>query len=122
MNNYLILISSNHEQAKNIESICTILKKEFIVKSFSDKIESPAVGNGKGLYINMICSINSTLNTNELNIKLKNIETAMGRTPELKKTGVVPIDLDIVECNGIIIREKDAGQSYYKECLKTTIR
>lgn len=122
MNNYLILISSNHEQEKNLKTAYNKLDEEFIVTAISDQIESVAVGSGKGLYVNAICSITSTLNTDELNLKLKNIETTIGRTPDLKKAGVVPIDLDIVVCNGVTLREKDAAQLYYKECLKTLFK
>ena len=46
------------------------------------------------------------------------MEKAHGRTPESKLSCKIPLDIDIVVCNGEIIRPQDSKQDYFQTALK----
>ena len=64
----------------------------------------PAIGNHytQAFYNGAVC-FESDLNIIELKPKLKEMEAKLGRTPEQKAQGIVPIDLDIIVCNQKIV-------------------
>lgn len=118
-NEYSILISSNSNPALNIEKVKNIIFEQFIVIGFSDIIESEAVCGGKGNYLNAVVILVSEIGPDEMVVFLKEIETILGRIRGPESNGQVAIDLDLVEQNGQVLREKDAKQDYYKNCIKT---
>ena len=65
-------------------------------------------------YLNAVAVGETKCEQNEFNLMLKDYEKSSGRTPEAKKTGVVPIDLDIVIFNDQIVRHKDYSYDFFK--------
>ena len=61
----------------------------------------PAIGDHYTQpFYNGAVSFESSLTALELKPKLKAMEVRLGRTPEQKAQGIVPMDLDIIVCNG----------------------
>jgi len=126
-NQFIILLSSNQEALKNMEAAKELLIKTFPEILFSESIESDAVVNEKEkefslapkLYLNAVAVGRTLIAIEEMQIFLKQAETALGRTRGPLSHGLVAIDLDLVEWNKEVLRPKDAEQSYYKECMKT---
>lgn len=125
-NQFIILLSSNQEALKNMEAAKELLIKIFPEILFSESIESDAVVNEKGKdillvpksYLNAIAIGRTLINIEEMQIFLKQSETALGRTRGPLSDGLVAIDLDLVEWNKKVLRPKDAAQSYYKKCIE----
>ena len=51
---------------------------------------------GAPLYLNQLVAALTTLPFDLLQAALKDIEARLGRTPDLRRQGIVPIDLDIL--------------------------
>jgi len=91
---------------------------------FSENLESVAVnkdGNTTSVsanYLNALCLAKTELALGDVQSLLKKMEEEMGRVRGLA-SGLVSIDLDLVEWNGEIVRPNEAAQSYYQECLKS---
>lgn len=64
-------------------------------------------------YLNAVAFIESELDYPQLLAVTKDMEGDMGRKPEMKSRGVVPIDIDIVVFDGIVKRHRDFDASYF---------
>lgn len=58
-------------------------------------------------YINTVISGATNLSYEQVRTITKNLEIEMGRTPQSKEIGVMPLDIDIVLCNDKIIHPRD---------------
>ena len=123
-NNFIILLSSNQDAYKQLDTSRKLLLEAFPNTRFSQSLESETVIHGReiicengGIYLNAIAIGTSSMEQNEMHAFLKDMETSLGRVRGSQLHGMVAIDLDLVEWNKIVLRPKDAAQSYYKACL-----
>ena len=70
------------------------------------------------LYLNQLVSAETTLSTEQLNQRLKEIEVQMGRTPEHRRQRLVPLDLDLMEYDGERHHLPDWQRPYMQLLLK----
>lgn len=115
--NFLISLGSNLPEDKANEMLSkaeTYLSDYFDGQiSFSSHYSTPGVGSGIGkTYVNSVAKGETTHSYEEIRKTLKDYEIAMGRTPELKFRGIVPIDLDLLTLGDIIYKVKDLTQEY----------
>lgn len=68
-------------------------------------------------YLNQLAVGATPLDVTTLNARLKAIEQSMGRTPESKALGVVPIDLDLMAYDGERFHEADWQRPYVSALL-----
>ncbi len=110
----VISLGSNLTQGEDMITQCVKRLGELI--SFESSLwiyTTPAV-SGKGPdYYNCVMAGLTTEDFDGLTAKTKSIEIAMGRTPECKGLGVVPIDIDIVVFDGEVKRPRDFAQQYF---------
>lgn len=66
-------------------------------------------------YLNLVAQVECATDYPELLRFTKDIEKRLGRKPEHKASGIVPIDIDIVVCDDDILRPKDFGSKYFSE-------
>lgn len=116
MNTLTISIGSNSKdrdwQIKNcIEWLKSILKDTKVSSIYN----SPAVSGADPDYMNAVMNGKCKETFDKIIAKLKEYETVCGRTPASKLEGIIPLDLDIVLWNGIIIRERDYNHSYFQK-------
>lgn len=64
------------------------------------------------MYVNSVAKGNTSLSADGIRQALKEYERNMGRTPEAKAQGIVPIDLDLLTIGNIILKPKDLQQEY----------
>lgn len=122
---FIILLSSNQNAAKNMEAAKDLLIKNFPEIHFSKSIESETIIHDKEkkfnnlpkYYLNSVAIGNTSMRLNEILAFLKQSETALGRVRGPLSQGFVAIDLDLIEWNKEVIRPKDASQLYYKDCV-----
>ncbi len=69
-------------------------------------------------YINQLVSAETTLSSEDLTSRLKDTEKSLGRTPELRRHGIVPIDLDLLLYDDKHFHLQDWERSYIKDLLQ----
>ncbi|MTK52999.1 2-amino-4-hydroxy-6-hydroxymethyldihydropteridine diphosphokinase [Paludibacter sp.] len=103
-NTYIVSIGSNSNAEQNVTAVQILLNNAFTNVRFSNFQWIPAIGNHYTQpFYNGAVSFESSLTALELKPKLKAMEVILGRTPEQKAQGIVPMDLDIIVCNEEII-------------------
>ena len=115
MNRYVISIGSNSadrdiQLAKAIDWLSSIAKS---IKA-SSVYCTEAINQVDNEYMNAVAICESEHSHNDLNDMLKQYEINCGRSKESKLNGVIPIDLDIVIANDIILRPVDYNREYFK--------
>ncbi len=116
---YIISISSNEQADKNIALTKEILEKEFSNVKFSSVINTKPVGEGypQRYFTNTAVSLTSRLNEDEMKDFLRSVEEKLGRTPELKKQKIVPVDLDIIIVGHQIVHKDYANFSFLRKLI-----
>lgn len=68
-------------------------------------------------YHNLICKGTTTFRLEQLNKAVKEIEDKLGRIRNVSDNVLIAMNIDIAVWNGEVIRAKDFGEGYFKECL-----
>lgn len=55
-------------------------------------------------YYNKVVLLSTTCTAEELRRQCKVIETLWGRTPDSKDKGIIPIDIDIISYDGVVLK------------------
>lgn len=79
----------------------------------SDIYETPEYSGRYPAYFNCVAIGFTAHDSATLNGLLKDYERKSGRTSESKITGIVPIDLDIVEYDGKLLRPVEFEREYF---------
>lgn len=72
-------------------------------------------------YSNLVVKAKCHYSYDELKNITKQIETSMGRTPQMKPLGIVPIDIDVVVYDGKVARWRDYEAEYFAKGYKKII-
>ena len=111
---YFLSIGSNIEAIKNIDFAIKELDSILSNINKSSKYQTKAVGFEGDDFLNLVVSGDSSLNFDELNLKLKKIEDMTGRNRNAPKFIAITLDIDIVlqVDDDEIIFESDAIKKY----------
>ena len=93
---YFLSIGSNIEATKNIDSAIKELGLILSNVNKSSTYQTKAVGFEGDDFLNLVVSGESSLNFDELNLKLKKIEDLSGRNRNAPKFSARTLDIDIV--------------------------
>ena len=119
MNHCIILLGSNVAPYPTILAALEALRTvDALLLSLPQQLTPTAGGSGKPLYMNQLVSLKTTLSDNELTVRFKELEKALGRTPKDKLTGRVIIDIDLVYFNNQLLKPFEAALPYVVEGLK----
>ena len=81
--------------------------------------ETPAEGStATKPYANALILIETEAEYDELSATFKQWEAQAGRTPESKAQGIIPLDVDIITWNDMVIKERDMEFNYMKKGLE----
>lgn len=73
---------------------------------------------GRGCdYLNVAVRCATDLTLEGFSAKLAEFERLGGRTSDSKASGIMPIDIDIVIWDGIVISPSDYSRPYFRQCL-----
>ena len=104
MNVAVISLGSNIDAQRSIDKALSLLKQYFEVNTVSSLIKTEPIGiTDQPEFLNGALKISTSMQRDELNKLLKQIEDEMGRDREAPKFGPRIIDLDIVVWNTEII-------------------
>jgi dihydroneopterin aldolase len=101
----LIGLASNESAADNLHKAIGTMARIGRVVKISTVYETP-VTEGKP-YRNAVARVDSCLPAAEIRRRLKKIEIELGRTPESKQLGRIPIDLDLLMLGEQVIAAGD---------------
>lgn len=121
MNIALISLGSNMPLGEEniLESIKQILEKAESGRFSSVYDTEPEGIHRHAKYKNCVGEIFTPLSYEEWELFFKDLEIRLGRTPELRMQGNVPIDIDIIIWNREVLRPKDLSMEYVKEGLRS---
>lgn len=113
MHRVILSLAANRFQKSNLAKARQCLGKVFSDISYTSELwTEPMSSSRRELYLNQLAEGNTMLALDELNEWLKNVETTFGRTPQKRRLGIVPIDLDILEFDGQRYHEHDWQRPY----------
>jgi len=69
-------------------------------------------------YLNEVVSFETGLSAEALVAHAKQIEIRLGRQPQMKALGTVPIDIDLVVYADCVLRPQDYGSAYFRTGLQ----
>lgn len=105
---YVISISSNFDSEKRIEEAKKMIEKTFLNVKFSREEITEPMGEGyprERKFRNCAALFESVLDLDSLKECLRDEEIRAGRTQELRKQKVVPLDLDIIMVGDRIVHK-----------------
>lgn len=118
MNTVIICIGTNYCSEYNIRCCKDILNATFRDIVYSDCIDTKPYGDRYVVdFKNQLGCFSTDLDAQNILIKIKEIESKMGRTKQDKLIGRVIIDIDLIKFNDDILKTKDWSRSYVQEML-----
>ncbi len=122
MNTALIMLGSNLNPEENLDLVIEKLCESFDLVSQSSLIVTKPVGeNYKEDFLNMALKILSPDTADETISIFKQIETDLGRTPESKQKGLIPIDIDLIFWNQKQVHPDYSKFEFVKKCIDELI-
>ena len=113
MHRVLLSLATNRFQKSNLAKARQCLGEVFSDISYTSELwTEPMSSSRHELYLNQLAEGTTELTFDELNERLKDLETSFGRTPQKRQLGIVPIDLDILEYDGRRYHERDWQRPY----------
>ena len=112
----IISLASNENQEANMAAARTQLEQLLTEVKFTSAIwTEPIQSLRKEPYQNQLCEGTTALGDGLLGEVLKHLERRLGRTHN--EDGIVAIDLDLLEYDGIRHHLRDWGRSYIKDLI-----
>ena len=115
LNKVVISLGSNSPDSDRMMKQAMVwLEENLLSFKCSEIYLTPPLSGVGSDYLNAVAIGETACDQNEFNLMLKDYEKSSGRTLESKKTGVIPIDLDIVIFNDQIVRPKDFSYDFFQ--------
>lgn len=119
MNTAIVMLGSNTDALNNLNRAKELLSACFEIVKESSVISSKPVGkNYKSEFSNKAVILLSVETEEETKSIFKDIETEMGRTQQSKKTGIVPIDIDLIFWNDKQVHVDYDRFDFVRNCIK----
>lgn len=116
----LISLGANTpDKKKRLDDAIVAIAQIAGIKAQTPIYETPAEGSTATLpYANALILIETEAEYDELRATFKQWEAQAGRTPESKAQGIIPLDVDIITWNDMVIKERDMEFNYMKKGLE----
>lgn len=112
-NNVILCLGSNTDCEVNLKSAVGLLRGYFGTIRFSEAAYTEPVGlPGSGLFLNQVAVAGTEASQEEVERALKDMEKRLGRMPDSKQKGQIPIDIDLLFWNGTILKPADWEKEY----------
>jgi 2-amino-4-hydroxy-6-hydroxymethyldihydropteridine diphosphokinase len=118
MNTAIIMLGSNSDADINLELAKDQLSSYFdVVKESSTTTSKPFGKNYHADFWNKALKILSVETKEETIYIFKNIEAEMGRTADSKKSGIIPIDIDLIFWNDNQVHSDYDRFDFVRKCI-----
>ncbi len=94
-----------------------ILASDYLEQAGAIVCRSSVYGSPSG-YLNQVLILHSEMEYDDLHTLTKELESKLGRRPEHKAQGIVPVDIDIVIFDEEVIRPLDYDSAYFNQGLE----
>lgn len=113
---YLISIGSNEDRVTNMALARRRLAQLFADIRFSAERETePLCLSRPCRFSNQVACFHSHLCADEVRLCLKAIEREAGRVPQDKSLEIVRLDLDLLTCDGRVLKPADMERGYVRQ-------
>jgi len=132
MHNVLVLLASNYRQEQHLsqarKALAQVLSSCCYTEAIWTEPEGSTTHNGqpegsvtrvseRPLYLNQLLSARTDLDADSLVQQLKQIECNLGRNDGMRRQGLVPIDLDLLQHDDQRYHQRDWQRSYVQRLL-----
>lgn len=114
----IIAIGSNYGQQQNLSTACERLGEVLCGMVKSRSLWTEPIGIISDRFLNIMVSGWTAMSLDELVGTAKLIERDCGRTDEEQRKGLIRIDIDIMEFDGIRLHLQDWSRGYINTLLK----
>lgn len=112
-NRAILSLGSNTNKEKNMERAAEILRAHFVFIQFSQSVYTEPIDCPLSTtFLNRVAVLYSEKSPEEIRSILKDIECRIGRRPEDKSQGRVPIDIDLLQWNDHVLKAGDLARKY----------
>ena len=112
-NRVLLCLGSNWDKEKNMERAAEMLRAHFVFIQFSQPVYTEPIDCPLSTtFLNRVAVLYSEESPARIKDVLKDIECCIGRKPEDKSCGRVPIDIDLLQWNDQILKAEDLTREY----------
>lgn len=122
LNKVIISLGSNQEKEKNIEMANQLLDSHFDSIHFSEAVYTqPFHMENPALFLNQVAIAFTSENPDQIVDVFKQMERQLGRKPEDKSKGNIPIDIDLLQWNDEILKPSDFHRPYIQSALASLL-
>lgn len=115
----LICLGSNYDREIHMNAARNALSEAFPNIRFGEELETEAIGKGFfSPFSNQLATFQTSLTTDEIRQRLKEIEQDNGRMPQEKSQGIVKIDIDLLIHGSRILKPEDLKRDYIQQELE----
>lgn len=118
MNDIIISLGSNVNQAENIQLAVKMIESMFPDAVFTEAVWTKPIGLKSENFLNCLCHLKSCDDMETVEGHLKYIERCIGRTAESSMKGIIAMDIDILQFNGTRMHENDWKRDYIQKLIK----
>lgn len=116
----LLCLGSNIDGIHHLQDAEQTLNRLFGSIQWGDIIETEPWGMSRpASFFNRAAYLYTSLSSDELISRFKQIERGSGRTPESKAEGIVPLDIDLLAYDDDVLKPEDLQKEYVKKALST---
>lgn len=112
MNKIILALGSNIQQEYHMRQAVALLCDTFKNINFADPCWTKPIGLDSDDFLNGMVSAETELSVEEVQLRLKDIEKACGRTPQSSRCGIIPMDIDLLMYAGQLFHEEDWKRPY----------
>lgn len=122
LNRVILCLGSNLDKEKNMERAAERLRALFVSIRFAEPIYTDAFDCPVPTsFLNQVAIAFSPLAAGEIKERLKEIERSLGRKPEDKGLGRVPIDIDLLCWNEEVLKPDDLRRDYIQSGIRSLL-
>ena len=119
LNKIILSLGSNQDQEKNMAEAVRILRNQFVSIAFSNSVYTEPIGlTGSAPFLNQVAVAYTSEQPDGIKHLLKRIEYKLQHMPDDKNFGIVPIDIDLLQWNELILKPDDLRRDYIIEGIR----
>lgn len=122
LNKVILCLGSNWNKENNMERAIEALRPYFVSFRLSDGMYTEPIDCPQtGTFLNQVVLGYTFRTCPELKSAFKEIERLLGRTPTSKRDGVIPVDIDLLQWNGEVLKPSDMEREYVVSGLSSLV-
>lgn len=115
---YIGIGSNMAPRLRRLDMALTALGEIVDIEDASAAVESDDHTGRGPAYLNMAVRCTTEMSLDELQATLRDLERRLGRKPDSKERGQMPVDIDIVEYDGTVVSHDDFERQYFTTCYR----